>query len=109
MTTPVPVSDFPILARQAREGNRLVYLDTAATSQRPVQVMDAEREFLVTANGAVKRGSHLLAEEATEAYENARATVARFVGAQTDDVVWTKNSTLSRFSSEVANALPLVK
>ena len=93
MTTPVPVSDFPILARQAREGNRLVYLDTAATSQRPVQVMDAEREFLVTANGAVKRGSHLLAEEATEAYENARATVARFVGAQTDDVVWTKNST----------------
>ena len=93
MTTPVPVSDFPILARQAREGNRLVYLDTAATSQRPVRVMDAEREFLVTANGAVKRGSHLLAEEATEAYENARETVARFVGAQTDDVVWTKNST----------------
>lgn len=93
MTTPVPVSDFPILARQAREGNRLVYLDTAATSQRPLQVMDAEREFLVTANGAVKRGSHLLAEEATEAYENARDTVARFVGAQTDDVVWTKNST----------------
>lgn len=93
MTTPVPVSDFPILARQAREGSRLVYLDSAATSQRPHQVLDAERQFLVTANGAVKRGSHLLAEEATEAYENARATVARFVGAQTDDVVWAKNST----------------
>lgn len=93
MTTPVPVSDFPILARPGREGSRLVYLDSAATSQRPVQVLDAERQFLVTANGAVKRGSHLLAEEATQAYEDARATVASFVGAQTDDVVWTKNST----------------
>ncbi|AZN29171.1 SufS family cysteine desulfurase [Flaviflexus salsibiostraticola] len=93
MTTPVPVSDFPILARPGRDGTRLVYLDSAATSQRPVQVLDAERQFLVTANGAVKRGSHLLAEEATEAYENARATVASFVGAATDDVVWTKNST----------------
>ncbi|MBM9433350.1 SufS family cysteine desulfurase [Flaviflexus equikiangi] len=91
--TPVPVTDFPILARQGREGHRLVYLDSAATSQRPVQVLDAERQFLVSSNGAVKRGSHMLAEEATEAYENARETVAEFIGAQANDVVWTKNST----------------
>lgn len=93
MTTPVPVTDFPILARPARGGNRLVYLDSAATAQRPIQVIDAEREFLTTRNGAVKRGSHLLAEEATEAYEAAREKVAAFVGGQTDEVVWTKNST----------------
>lgn len=93
MTTPVPISDFPILARPGRGGSRLVYLDSAATAQRPTQVIEAEREFLTTANGAVKRGSHLLAEEATEAYENARAKVASFIGAEHDEVVWTKNST----------------
>ncbi|WP_054953905.1 SufS family cysteine desulfurase [Flaviflexus massiliensis] len=106
MTTPVPISDFPILARQGRGGNRLVYLDSAATSQRPMPVIEAEREFLTTANGAVKRGSHLLAEEATEAYENARAKVASFIGADTDEVVWTKNSTegLNLIAYSLSNA-----
>ena len=87
------VADFPILARTVRDGRRLVYLDSGATSQRPVQVLDAERRFVTTSNAAVHRGAHALAEEATEAYEQARATLARFVGASPDEVVLTKNAT----------------
>ena len=59
--------DFPILSRTVRDGKPLVYLDSGATSQRPVQVLDAEREFLTTCNAAVHRGAHQLAEEATDA------------------------------------------
>src|SRR5882757_10178822 len=77
-------SDFPILKRVMRGGNRLAYLDSGATSQRPVQVLDAEREFLTTSNGAVHRGAHELMEEATDAYERGRVDIARFVGADTD-------------------------
>jgi cysteine desulfurase / selenocysteine lyase len=87
------VADFPVLARTVRDGRRLVYLDSGATSQRPVQVLDAERRFVTTSNAAVHRGAHALAEEATEAYESARATIARFVGAAADEVVLTKNAT----------------
>jgi cysteine desulfurase/selenocysteine lyase len=85
--------DFPILGRTVRDGKRLVYLDSGATSQRPRQVLDAEREFLETSNAAVHRGAHQLAEEATDAYEHARARVAGFVGARPDEVVFTKNAT----------------
>ncbi|MFT4041797.1 MAG: SufS family cysteine desulfurase [Gordonia sp. (in: high G+C Gram-positive bacteria)] len=88
-------ADFPILARTVRDGKPLVYLDSGATSQRPVQVLDAEREFLTTHNAAVHRGAHQLAEEATDAYEAARAAIARFVGAATDEIVFTKNATES--------------
>ena len=87
------VDDFPVLARTVRDGKRLVYLDSGATSQRPLQVLDAERRFLTTSNAAVHRGAHQLAEEATEAYEGARATIAAFVGARPDEVVLTKNAT----------------
>ncbi|MFC3688672.1 SufS family cysteine desulfurase [Aquipuribacter hungaricus] len=87
------VGDFPVLSRTVRDGKRLVYLDSGATSQRPLQVLDAERRFLTTSNAAVHRGAHQLAEEATEAYEGARATVAAFVGARADEVVLTKNAT----------------
>ena len=87
------VGDFPVLARTVRDGKRLVYLDSGATSQRPLQVLDAERRFLTTSNAAVHRGAHQLAEEATEAYEGARATIAAFVGARADEVVLTKNAT----------------
>ena len=80
-------ADFPILARTVRDGKPLVYLDSGATSQRPVQVLDAERDFLTTCNAAVHRGAHQLAEEATDAYENARATIASFVGADSDELV----------------------
>lgn len=86
-------ADFPILARTVRDGKRLVYLDSGATSQRPVQVLDAERDFLTTHNAAVHRGAHQLAEEATDAYEDARAAIAEFVGATSETVVFTKNAT----------------
>lgn len=86
-------ADFPILARTVRDGKPLVYLDSGATSQRPTQVLDAERHFLTTCNAAVHRGAHQLAEEATDAYEGARAAIAAFVGADADEVVFTKNAT----------------
>jgi cysteine desulfurase / selenocysteine lyase len=86
-------ADFPILTRVMRGGNQLAYLDSGATSQRPMQVLDAERDFLVTANGAVHRGAHQLMEESTDAYEQGRADIAGFVGADADELVFTKNAT----------------
>jgi cysteine desulfurase/selenocysteine lyase len=86
-------ADFPILKRVMRGGKQLAYLDSGATSQRPVQVLDAEREFLTTSNGAVHRGAHQLMEEATDAYEQGRADIAAFVGADADELVFTKNAT----------------
>ncbi|MDP7702448.1 MULTISPECIES: cysteine desulfurase [unclassified Mycobacterium] len=88
-------ADFPILKRVMRGGNQLAYLDSGATSQRPLQVLDAEREFLVTSNGGVHRGAHQLMEEATDAYEQGRADIAAFVGAEPDELVFTKNATES--------------
>lgn len=88
-------ADFPILKRVMRGGNQLAYLDSGATSQRPLQVLDAEREFLVTSNGGVHRGAHQLMEEATDAYEQGRADIAAFVGADLDELVFTKNATES--------------
>ncbi|MGW6119024.1 cysteine desulfurase [Nocardia sp. NPDC055165] len=109
MTATVPAldvarirADFPILHRTVRDGKPLVYLDSGATSQRPLQVLDAEREFLLTRNSAVHRGAHQLAEEATDSYEEARADIARFVGADTGEIVFTKNATESL--NLVANA-----
>jgi cysteine desulfurase / selenocysteine lyase len=86
-------ADFPILGRTVREGKRLVYLDSGATSQRPRQVLDAERAFVETANAAVHRGAHQLAEEATDAYEGARQKIADFVGVDYGEIVFTKNAT----------------
>ena len=86
-------ADFPILSRTVREGRPLVYLDSGATSQRPRQVLDAERSFLEQHNAAVHRGAHQLAEEATDAYESARARIAAFVGVRPEEVVFTKNAT----------------
>jgi cysteine desulfurase / selenocysteine lyase len=88
-------ADFPILGRVMRGGNQLAYLDSGATSQKPLQVLDAEREFLTTSNGAVHRGAHQLMEESTDAYEQGRADIAAFVGADTDELVFTKNATES--------------
>jgi cysteine desulfurase/selenocysteine lyase len=87
--------DFPILERAVRGGGRLVYLDSAATTQKPLAVLDAERDYYLTSNAAVHRGAHQLAEEATEAFEGARARIAAFVGAQADDLVFTRNATES--------------
>ena len=86
-------ADFPILKRVMRGGNQLAYLDSGATSQRPLQVLDAERDFLTTSNGAVHRGAHQLMEESTDAYEQGRADIAAFVGADADELVFTKNAT----------------
>ena len=88
-------TDFPILNRVMRGGHQLAYLDSGATSQKPLQVLDAEREFLTTSNGAVHRGAHQLMEESTDAYEQGRADIAGFVGADTDELVFTKNATES--------------
>jgi len=85
--------DFPILGRTIRDGKRLVYLDSGATSQRPRQVLDAERTFVETSNAAVHRGAHQLAEEADAAYEGARSKIADFVGVRSDEIVFTKNAT----------------
>jgi len=88
-------ADFPILKREVRNGKRLVYLDSAATSQKPSAVLDAERAFYETSNAAVHRGAHQLAEEATDAFEAARAAIAGFVGGDAADLVLTKNATES--------------
>jgi len=86
-------ADFPILTRTVRDGKPLVYLDSGATSQRPRQVLDAERAFIEQHNAAVHRGAHQLAEEATDAYESARARIAAFVGVSQGELVFTKNAT----------------
>ena len=87
--------DFPIFVRKVRSGNSLIYLDSGATSQKPESVISAEANFYRTINAAVHRGAHLLAEEASEAYESARANVAKFIGADADEVVFTKSATES--------------
>ena len=87
--------DFPILQRTVRSERPLVYLDSGATSQKPLAVLDAERAFYETSNAGVHRGAHQLAEEATDAYESSRAAIAAFVGARPEDLVFTKNATES--------------
>ena len=87
--------DFPILSRTIRDGKRLVYLDSGATSQKPNVVIDAESDFYRLHNAAVHRGAHQLAEEATDAYEGARSIVANFLNADIDEVVFTKSATES--------------
>jgi cysteine desulfurase/selenocysteine lyase len=86
-------ADFPLLSRTLRDGRPLVYLDSGATAQKPEVVIDAELDFYLNRNAAVHRGAHQLAEEATEAFEDARAKVAAFVGADAGELVWTKNAT----------------
>ena len=86
-------ADFPLLARTLRDGRPLVYLDSSATSQKPDVVLDAEQDFYRQRNAAVHRGAHQLAEEATEAFEAARAQVASFVGVTAGELVWTSNAT----------------
>jgi cysteine desulfurase/selenocysteine lyase len=86
-------ADFPILQEQVN-GRPLSYLDSAATSQKPRQVLQAEYDFLTHANAAVHRGAHTLAAEATDLFEDARATVAGFVGARPDELVWVSGATM---------------
>lgn len=87
--------DFPIFDRTIRDGQRLVYLDSGATAQKPNPVIDAELNFYKFSNAAVHRGAHQLAEEATENFENSRSVVAEFLGAKSDEIVFTKSATES--------------
>ena len=100
--------DFPILDRTIRDGKRLVYLDSGATSQKPNVVIEAESDFYRLHNAAVHRGAHQLAEEATDAYEGAREIVATFLNASVDEIVFTKNATesLNLISYAMGNAAP---
>jgi cysteine desulfurase / selenocysteine lyase len=88
-------ADFPILSTTVR-GKPLVYLDSAATSQKPRQVIEAVSDFYATANANIHRGAHFLGERATLAYEGAREKVARFLGASgPDEIVFTRGTTES--------------
>jgi len=99
MTTELDVAairtDFPIFQELMRNERRLVFLDSGATSQKPIQVINAERDFYLKNNAAVNRGSYLLAERASEAYEGARQSVASFLKVSSEEIVFTKSATES--------------
>ena len=100
--------DFPIFERTIRDGKKLVYLDSGATSQKPLSVIEAESNFYKFHNAAVHRGAHQLAEEATDAYEGARTKVANFLGAKEEEIVFTKSATesLNLIAYAMGNAAP---
>jgi len=88
--------DFPILQRETSGGARVVYLDSTATSQKPLQVIDAMNEYYRRSNANIHRGVHTLAEEATFMYEDARVKIAKFINAPTSkQVIYTRNATES--------------
>jgi cysteine desulfurase/selenocysteine lyase len=84
--------DFPILDRVV-QGRPVVYLDSAATTLKPLAVLDSEREYSLKYCANIHRGNHLFSEEASEAYENARRDVGRFIGAATRQVIFVRNAT----------------
>ncbi|MEJ5927227.1 SufS family cysteine desulfurase [Corynebacterium sp. H128] len=86
-------AEFPILRRKVRGDQPLTYLDSGATSQRPERVWRVEEQFVLHTNAPVHRGAYSLAEEATDAYESARAAIAAFVGAAPEELAFTKNAT----------------
>jgi cysteine desulfurase/selenocysteine lyase len=104
-------ADFPILAKPTSRGKRLVYLDSAASSQKPQAVIDALVDYYSSYNANIHRGVYEIAARATDAFEAARATVARFVNAaHTCEIVWTRNATeainLVSFSWGLENLRP---
>jgi cysteine desulfurase/selenocysteine lyase len=87
-------ADFPILSTRTSTGQPLVYLDSASTSQKPRAVIDAVDDFYRSYNANVHRGIYEIGERATAAYEGARASVARFIGASDPhEIVFTRNAT----------------
>jgi len=98
--------DFPILERTVRGGVPLVYLDSAATTQRPLPVLRAMENHITGFNAAAHRGAHQLGEESTEAFEHARAQVASFGKCEVDEVVWTPGATgaINLVAHGIANA-----
>ena len=102
-------SDFPIFNRKIRDNQKLIYLDSAATSQKPEVVVNAERDFYFEHNAAAHRGAHQLAEEATELFEESRGTVAKFLGAlDQNEIVFTKSATegINLVAYSLSNAQP---
>ena len=102
-------SDFPIFNRLIRDGQKLIYLDSAATSQKPEVVVNAEREFYFEHNAAAHRGAHQLAEEATELFEQSRSVIAQFLGAKNqDEIIFTKSATegINLIAYSLSNAEP---
>ena len=90
------IKDFPILQREVHPGKKVIYLDSAATSQKPQIVIDAMNDYYSLSNANIHRGIHFLAEEATEKYESTRKKIADFVGAEkTEEIIFTKNATES--------------
>ncbi|MCE7733349.1 MAG: cysteine desulfurase [Candidatus Heimdallarchaeota archaeon] len=87
--------DFPILQRKVRDNKPLIYLDNAATTQKPVQVIDAISHYYLNVNANVHRGIHALSEEASELYEQSHDVVSNFINAKFTEVVFTKNTTES--------------
>ena len=100
--------DFPIFLRTIRDGKKLIYLDSGATSQKPQVVIDAETDFYKLHNAAAHRGAHQLAEEATELFEESREIVANFLGADAREIVFTKSATesLNLLAYSFSNAEP---
>ncbi len=87
------IADFPILARPTSRGKRLVYLDSAATSQKPQAVIQALVDYYEQYNANIHRGVYEIAARATEEFEDARVKLARFIGADTAEIVWVRNTT----------------
>src|SRR5579864_4510478 len=87
------IADFPILRERNSRGKRLVFLDSAATSQKPQVVIDALVDYYSHYNANIHRGVYEIAARASEAFEDARAKVARFVNAQPQEIIWTRNTT----------------
>ncbi len=87
------IADFPILARPTSRGKRLVYLDSAATSQKPKQVIQSLVDYYEQYNANIHRGVYELAARATDEYERARVKLARFIGADSHEVIWVRNTT----------------
>jgi len=86
--------EFPILEREVRPGVKLVYLDSTASSQKPIQVIEAMDRYYHASNANIHRGVHTLAEEATALYEGARVRIAEFINAQSsDEIIYTRNAT----------------
>jgi len=105
------IADFPILAKPTSRGKRLVYLDSAASSQKPRAVIDALVHYYENDNANIHRGVYELAARATEQFEAARAKVARFINApHTEEIIWTRNTTeainLVSFSWGLSNLGP---
>ncbi|HNF94160.1 MAG TPA: cysteine desulfurase [Anaerolineales bacterium] len=88
--------DFPILERETANGKRVIYLDSTATSQKPLQVIEAMNDYYRRSNANIHRGVHTLAEEATSLYEGARERIAKFIHAATSrEIIYTRNTTES--------------